>query len=138
MEAPHYKEEAYLKAHGIRPTAVRIRIWRVLSHKTQTFSLYDVEEMLPEMDKSSIFRTLRLFTEHQLLHQIDDGTGSAKYCLCRCEEQGHINHIHFNCILCGKTYCLEHEAIPHVNLPEGYEMQEVEYLVKGVCPQCRR
>lgn len=135
MEA-HTAEE-HLQEHGVRPTAVRILVWRKICRKKQTFSLSDVEEMLPEMDRSSIFRALRLFKEKQLLHELDDGTGSCKYCLCRCEEDDHLNHVHFNCIKCGKTYCLEHETIPRVQLPEGFEMREAEYIIKGLCPECR-
>lgn len=131
-----HSEEKHLQEHGIRPTAVRILVWRVIRRKTQTFSLSDVEELLPEMDRSSIFRTLRLFAESKLLHEINDGTGSCKYCLCRCEERGHLNHVHFNCIKCNKTYCLENNIIPHVELPEGYVMHEAEYVIKGICADC--
>lgn len=136
MKESHTEEE-HLQKHGIRPTSVRILVWRAISKKTQTFSLSDVECMLPEMDRSSIFRALRLFSENQLLHEIDDGSGSCKYCLCRCQEHSHhLNHIHFSCIKCGKTYCLEHTIIPQVELPEGFEMREAEYVIKGICPNC--
>jgi len=56
--------------------------------------------------------------------------------VCRCEDNHHINHIHFNCRVCGKTYCLEDYAIPVVTMPEGFKMEEAEYVVKGVCPSC--
>lgn len=136
--------EQYLQAHGIRPTAVRILVWRKVSRKHQAFTLSDIEEMLPEMDRSSIFRALRLFTEQKLLHEIDDGSGSCKYCLCRCHEHDdekdthiHRGHVHFSCQRCGKTFCLEDQPIPQVNLPHGFVMEESEYIIKGVCPDCR-
>ena len=84
----------------------------------------------------SIFRALKLFTEHHLLHMIDDGTGQQKYCLCRCENGEHLNHIHFTCTKCGRTYCLEDYVIPTVEMPKGFVMEDVEYVVKGICAQC--
>ena len=134
----NHSEEKHLLEHGIRPTSVRILVWRAISKKMQAFCLSDVEDMLPEMDRSSIFRALRLFTENQLLHEIDDGSGTCKYCLCRCEGNNHhLNHVHFSCTKCGKTYCLENNIIPTVELPEGFEMVEAEYIIKGICPNCR-
>ena len=128
-------EEA-LHQHHIRPTAVRDLIYQTIQYRSEAFSLSDVEEWLPEMDRSSIFRTLRLFTEQQILHEIDDGSGIGKYCMCRCENSHHLNHVHFACTRCGKTYCLEDHTIPLVALPDGFHMQDVEYIIKGVCPKC--
>ena len=123
--------------HGVKPTAVRILVWEQAARQQETFTLSDMEGWMPHMDRSSIFRALRLFTEHQLLHEIDDGTGQQKYCVCRCESSHHLNHVHFACTRCGRTYCLEDHTIPLVTLPEGFETHEVEYIVKGHCHKCR-
>ena len=128
--------EQYLDSHGIRPTAVRILVWDCVSAQSETFSMADMEHLMPHMDRSSIFRALRLFAEHHLLHTIDDGTGQQKYCVCRCKHSSHINHVHFTCLKCGKTYCLEDYTIPIVPLPEGFVMEDAEYIIKGVCERC--
>lgn len=128
--------EEHLLHHGVRPTAVRELVWKEVSQHASTFTLNDLEQAMPTMDRSSIFRTLRLFCEHHLLHEIDDGSGYQKYCLCRCDDENHLNHIHFTCTNCGKTFCLEQYSIPLVQLPEGFEVADVEYVVKGLCPQC--
>ena len=130
--------EETLHQHHIRPTAVRDLIFQAIQYRSEAFSLSDVEEWLPEMDRSSIFRTLRLFTEQQILHEIDDGSGIGKYCVCRCENSQHLNHVHFACTQCGKTYCLEDHTIPLVVLPDGFHMQDVEYIIKGICPKCTK
>ena len=128
--------EKLLTHHNIRVTAVRLLVLKAIMYKSETFSLLDVEGWLPDMDRSSIFRTLRLFVEAHILHEIDDGSGQCKYCVCRCEGQDHLNHIHFACTNCGKTYCLEDTSIPKVSLPEGFFPYDFEYIVKGVCPKC--
>lgn len=133
METP----EQHLQEHGVKPTSVRILVWKKAAQQSETFSLSDMERWMPHMDRSSIFRALRLFVEHHLLHEIDDGTGHQKYCVCRCDDDHHVNHIHFTCTRCGHTYCLEDYSIPHVDLPHGFQMEEAEYIIKGVCPDCR-
>ena len=128
--------EHHLEMHGVRPTAVRILVWQIATQQSETFSLADMERWMPHTERSSIFRALKLFADHHLLHTIDDGSGIQKYCVCRCENHNHINHIHFSCQKCGKTYCLEDYTIPIVELPEGFTMNEAEYIVKGICKIC--
>ena len=107
---------------------------------TDTFSLSDLEEVLDTVDKSTIFRTLEVFAEHHVIHETEDGSGARKYCVC---HSGHVcgpeeMHCHFYCESCHKTFCLDHTHIPPEKVPEGYELHEVEYLLKGLCPECRK
>ena len=80
-------------SHNIRPTAVRQLVWREIQHIDYAFSLADVEDLLPTVDRSSIFRTLTLFEEHDLLHGFEDGSGHRKFCLCLDHDE-HGNHHH--------------------------------------------
>lgn len=129
--------EHELIEHGIRPTAVRILVLRSIMEMDGAFCLSDIEADIPSLDRSSIFRALRLFTENHLLHEIDDGSGSCKYCLCRCENHDHhLQHVHFTCTKCGKTFCLTEQIIPAITLPDGFIAEEAEYVVKGICPEC--
>ena len=130
--------ENFLSEHGIRPTAVRILVWDMVARNHETFTLADMERSMPHMDRSSIFRALRLFAEHHLLHEVNDASGVKKYCVCRCTDHHHINHIHFSCIKCGKTFCLEEYSIPLVNLPENFIINDAEYIISGVCPKCNK
>ena len=132
-------EAEELAEHGIRPTSVRILVMRAIMQRKGVFCLYDIEADVPTLDRSSIFRALRLFTQHHLLHEIDDGSGFCKYCLCQCKDHNHhLNHVHFTCTKCGKTFCIEEQKIPVVTLPEGFVQEEAEYVIKGICPDCKR
>lgn len=134
----HSAEETFAE-HGIRMTAVRKLVWRAIHNFTHdAFSLLDIEAKMPHMDRSSIFRALRLFSEHHLLHEIDDGSGFQKYCLCRCDNGVHMGHVHFTCTECGHTFCLEDIAIPQISIPEEFEVEEMEFVVKGKCNKCRK
>lgn len=132
--------EEELKRAGIRVTAVRLMIWRTIRQKMkEAFSLADMEALLVSVDKSTLFRTLVLLSENGLLHTIDDGSGSLKYCLCRCpDHHHHLGHVHLTCVVCHKTWCLEDISIPSVEIPQGFRMQEAQYLVKAVCPKCQK
>ena len=132
-------EAEELTEHAIRPTSVRILVMRAIMQRKGAFCLYDIEADVPTLDRSSIFRALRLFTQHHLLHEIDDGSGFCKYCLCQCKDHNHhLNHVHFTCTKCGKTFCIEEQKIPVVTLPEGFVQEEAEYVIKGICPDCKR
>lgn len=125
---------------GIRPTSTRILVYEAIAEEKNTFSLGDLEERLPSIDKSGLFRTLTLFHDHRLIHSVDDGSGSLKYCFChnhgncRKEEE----HCHFYCEECRKTYCLDQDLIPHVDLPEGFIPRKINYIVKGICANCAK
>lgn len=127
-----------LDRHGVRPTSVRILAYKVMQEFQDTFSLADLETALETVDKSSISRTLNIFVEHHLLHKIEDGDGVTQYCLCHndhvCEAEE--LHCHFYCEKCHKTYCLDKIHIPVVQCPEGYELRQIDYLLKGLCPHC--
>ena len=134
----HQAIEQQLIEHQVRPTAVRIVVWAALAERTQPFTLKDVEGWLPYMDRSSIFRTLRLLAAQQLLHEIDDGSGVGKYCVCHCPAHRHVSHVHFLCTQCQRTECLPQVEVPHLPMPAGYRAIEAEHLVKGICPKCSR
>jgi len=126
--------ENILIDNNIRPTAVRILVWKAIKDLNYAFSLQDVEDLLPDMDRSSIFRALRLFADNDMLHDLDDGSGHQKYCI---HSGGHhhedCHHVHFYCLDCGKTYCIKQEHIPDVQLPEGFEVESVSYIIRGRC-----
>lgn len=132
--------EKKLKEAGIRITAIRLLIWRTICERMhEAFSLADVESALLSVDKSTLFRALVLFTEHGLLHTINDGSGSQKYCVCHMEDKNHHHgHVHITCTVCHKTWCLENIPIPSVGIPPGFEMIESEYVIKAICPKCQK
>ncbi len=133
-------DEQSLENAGIRVTANRLLIWRKVRHDFQgAFSLANLEEALPTLDRSTIFRTLTLLSEAHLLHDIDDGSGSQKYCVCHHDDTRQcLGHVHLTCRICHRTFCLTNIKIPQVELPEGFVAEETEYVVKGLCPDCAR
>ena len=46
-------------------------------------------------------------------------------------------HIHFFCEQCHRTFCLRETPLPTLTLPADYLVQQVQLIVKGICPACR-
>lgn len=127
-----------LQHRGIRPTAMRILILSQMMRGDETVSLPDLERFMPTVDKSTISRTLSLFLLHKLIHAVDDGSGSLKYAICSddCDCTVEEEHTHFCCEHCHRTFCLKHISVPIVALPEGFTLSSVNYVLKGLCPEC--
>lgn len=130
--------EGLLEQHGIKLTANRILIAKIMSKLDYPISMKELETMLLTMDKSSIFRTLSLFKSHHLVHQMEDGNDIVRYELCHShsEEEDEDIHVHFYCEHCHRTFCLNEISVPQVNLPVGYRQTAVNYMIKGICPDC--
>ena len=131
--------EMLLASHDIKPTANRIVVARTLAAAERPMSLSELEYKILSIDKSGIFRTLSLFREHHLVHVLEVGGDGVRYELCRCHDGHHEDddqHVHFYCERCHRTFCLADTPIPTVTLPQGYELQSINYMVKGLCPEC--
>lgn len=133
--------ENILELKGVKPTSNRILVMRELMKATHPVSLADLEISLGfSMDKASIFRVLELFTQHDVVHVIEDGSRSLKYELCH--NDGHHTiadqHVHFYCEQCKKTFCFEDVPVPMVDMPDGFRPRSVNYVIKGICPNCAK
>lgn len=138
----HNEIEERLLLHDIKPTATRMLVFKALLEAEDAMSLSDLEDTLGTVDKSTIFRSLTAFSQHHLVHEIDDGSGSVKYEPC-CHDHNHDGvgdndqHTHFFCTECQHTYCLKGISAPVVDLPDGFEVERINYVLKGICPSCQ-
>ena len=131
--------ETLLRDFKLRATPNREEILHLFLLKNYALSHGDIErEINNSLDRVTVYRTLKTFLDKGLIHKVLDDEGSLKYALCReaCKVAGHHHdHVHFKCTKCGLTSCLNVE-VPEVQLPKGYEPQEVNLLIQGVCERC--
>ncbi len=125
---------------GVKPTANRILVLRAMLTAQYPVSLPEMVQTLSTMDKSSIFRVLSVFQQHHVVHSIEDGSGVLKYEVCGGADGCTLSdmHTHFHCEVCRRTFCFKAIHIPPIELPEGFSMESVNYLVKGVCSDCAK
>ena len=131
--------ENTLESKGIRPTAMRLLVLDYLLQQTAAVSLNDLETYFHRSDRVTLYRTLKTFGEKGLVHKIEDGSGSVKYARCvdDCLTHAHHDlHVHFNCKVCGGTFCLPKSRIPEIPLPEKFQAEEINLVMKGVCGDC--
>ncbi len=136
-----------LEAAGIKPTANRVLVLRALIAARSPMSLVELETELQTVDRSSILRVLTLFLEQKMLHKIEDGRGIEKYEICHgcCGAAGHGHsdasgdqHPHFYCERCNRVFCFEQLSIPEMPLPDAFEVTSVNFMFKGICPDCKK
>lgn len=129
-----------LKEAGIKPTSNRILVLRTVTTVERPLSLKELEYELRTLEKSSIFRVLSLFVKHHVLHTIEDGNGIVRYEICNAKNTCHDDdiHAHFFCEICHKVYCLNSIHMPHVDLPNGFTLHSMNYMFKGICPDCQK
>jgi Fur family ferric uptake transcriptional regulator len=128
-----------LKNFRLRSTPTRQEILHLFLKKDYALSHSDIEsEIADDIDRVTVYRTLKTFFDRGLIHKVLDDGGSLKYALCTdtCSASGHSHeHVHFKCVECGQTNCLDVD-IPTVKLPKGYQAKEVNLLIQGKCPNC--
>ncbi len=129
-----------LESHAIKPTSNRIVVLKALAASEHPSSMSDLERQIVSIDKSGIFRALRLFSDHHLVHTIEDGDGGVRYelCLSHSSDTDDDQHVHFFCERCHKVYCLYDIPVPLVAVPRGFSLHAVNYLLKGICEECER
>lgn len=131
--------EKTLENNGIRPTAMRILIYKFMAKKEVAIALTDIENAFVKAERTTLYRTLKTFEDKGIVHHIDDGTGISKYALCEqgcnCELDQDL-HLHFHCSNCDKTVCLTDHKIPHINLPDGYIAEDANLVITGICEKC--
>jgi len=131
--------EKLLAEKTVRPTAMRMLIYKYMAEKEIAVALTDIENAFAKSDRTTLYRTLKTFEENGIVHQIDDGTNISKYALCEpgcnCELEQDL-HLHFHCVNCDETVCLTEHKIPHINLPEGYIPEDANLIIKGICEKC--
>lgn len=129
-----------LEKHGIKPTANRVLIAESLAGERNPLSMADMEKKIQTIDKSGIFRTLMLFKAHHLVHAFENGDGQVDYELCTSHgiDDDEDMHVHFYCESCHRTFCFYDTPIPSVDVPDGFQPDNVNYMIKGLCPDCAR
>ena len=136
----HNSPDEVLNNAGIKPTPNRILVIRSLLAAESPLSLVELEKDLKTLDRSSISRVLALLLEHGAVHAMEDGKGITKYEICHCAHHCSAAdmHVHFYCEKCEKVFCFEDINAPCIKLPDEFLVSSVNYMLKGICPDCRK
>ncbi len=129
-----------LKRNGLSITEGRKLILEIFLQSMGALSHADIEKSASvSLDRVTIYRTLQTFVDSGIIHQIPTTDNTILYALCKdsCEAgHHHDNHVHFICMECEKTICMDEVIVPKVQLPKGFEPVNAAMVVKGMCSDC--
>lgn len=129
-----------LKNNNLRLTDCRKEVIAMFLEQHHAVSQPDLEGKLSQYDRVTIYRTLSTFLNKGLIHKVLDDSGLTKYALCagQCTEHHHADeHVHFKCIKCENTVCIDALSVPAITLPDGFTYLDANFLVRGICKLCQ-
>jgi len=131
-----------LRRNSLSVTDSRKKILNLFLNVQGALAHGDIERKAGEkFDRVTVYRTLQTFVEKGIIHTIPTTDNSVRYALCKdnCSEgHHHDNHVHFICIQCGTTLCMEDVVVPEIKMKKGFSINEIEVVVKGICLDCQQ
>lgn len=123
-----------------RNSTTKSEIITLLEKRNTALTHKDFQDFFDNsIDRVTIYRALDRLVEEEKIHRIANLDGGVQYALCKtCNhviEDHHHDHVHFSCLRCKKTTCIEN-CSPKIELPENYSIQEKQILIMGICPNC--
>lgn len=133
--------EELLEKHHLKKTGPRLKVLSMLSAKKVATSQPEMEQVMDDIDRVTLYRILSAFEEKGIIHKVFDLKGTANYAMCgsECgERRHHDEHLHFNCTACKSVYCLDDLHLPLITLPNGFKQESFTLYAKGLCPKCSK
>ena len=130
-----------LRERGFRMTPQREMVLAVL-HEVEDFATAEalhsrVQERSPVVDISTVYRTLELLEDFQMVAHIDGQDGQRHYELLGI----HGLHHHLRCRICGKIAPLAHKEtqplMKHLEDAYGFTVEPESWTFSGLCAVCR-
>lgn len=126
-----------LKAKGIKPSVIRIKVLQYLLenrvHPDADSIFRYISREIPTLSKTSIYNTLKLFADKQVVLELRGDNGEVRY-------DGYTHrHAHFMCVRCEKIYdiSLGCRTCKTPDLKDFKVLEESVYL-KGICSNCNK
>jgi Fur family ferric uptake transcriptional regulator len=129
-----------LRDHGYRLTSPRWLVWSVLraaeDHLTAEEIASQVNEANPTVNRSSVYRSLAVFEELDLVRKSHLGIDeSARWEIAHTDDTFHL--------VCGNCGSVDHhvgELVEHIRSHlgrhHGFSADSVDLVVTGICPDC--
>lgn len=130
-----------LHARGLRVTPQREWVLSAL-HDIDGFAtaeeLYTrVQALHSDLDRATLYRTLDLLAEFNLVSVLDSGEGQRRYELLGV----HGLHHHLHCTRCAKVISVPHAEfqplLAHLQEVYGFTVAATSWTFSGLCHECR-
>lgn len=135
-----------LRKHGLKVTSQRLLVLGILvsypdRHLTAE-EIYDLaREASPEIGLATIYRTVQVLLELQVINKVTFGDGYTRYELNGEESISGHRHHHAICTGCGKVYSLDTDMLDMLERQVmdtiGFQVSDHEVKLYGLCRDCR-
>ncbi len=128
----------FLRDKGLRATAPRLAVLRVLSVAKNPLSYTQVLQHLGQMDwdPATIYRNLVKLRDAGVASVVSRAEGIDRYALAGAQADGP-HHPHFLCEDCGRVACLpELTASISMDGPWAASIEKATVQLRGECPDC--
>lgn len=124
-----------LRTYGVSETAIRKEVLYLLWGDGVALTQKEIEAGLSSsLDRVTLYRNLKLFTEKGLLHKIVINEDTHKYKLAGSFRRS--DHAHFYCTRCRKLLCMPDVDVDAGGLPPGFQVFSTRLVIEGVCSNC--
>lgn len=123
-----------IRAAGIQPSMQRMAILEMLAAERCHPSAEEIYNRLlpsiPTLSRTTVYNTLHLMAEKNLVHEIEIEPGVTRYDLAIRAPHGH-----FLCRVCGRIFDIALTVSPD-DVPGGFVADTVDVFCRGLCPEC--
>jgi Fur family ferric uptake transcriptional regulator len=135
-----------LRNQGLKVTQQRLLVLQTLAAQSgRHMTAEDIYELIrgnyPEIGLATVYRTLQLLLEMQLVDRINLDDGCVRY------EIGHLfegdtkhNHHHLICRVCGRVLPFEDDLLEeledHIETDTGFHVLDHQLKFYGLCKEC--
>ena len=149
MSISQEKFKEMLKEKGLKVTNQRLLVLQVLAeHGDEHLTAEDIFELVkedyPEIGLATIYRTVQLLLDMQLVDRImlDDGCVRYEIGDFLDEQEGHRHHHHhLICTECGSVSAFRDDLLEdleaYIEKETGFQVTDHELKFYGVCKKCR-
>lgn len=125
-----------LKKLSIYNTKPRVLILNMFLDAKTTLDYLTLKKYIgKEIDRGTIYRTLYLFLEKNLLYTIPSEDGIIHYAL-QLNKSITKRRVHFVCSKCKKIINLPDSSMPEIKISERLKVENIDVLLSGICDEC--
>ena len=123
-----------LKKHKINRTPSREKIVNIIQQKGP-LTQNELKKLADfRLNRTTIFRCLRLFINKGIIIRLQDNDGVHKYFL---NNEKQTDYVHFKCSRCNTLYPLFKTVIKYHSLPKGFIVTKRNLFIVGICKKCK-
>ncbi|MEI6866013.1 transcriptional repressor [Flavicella sp.] len=128
-----------LKSNQLSVTPFRKEVLSIIYNHKEAVPLSVFEQELKNYNRITLYRTLKVFLEKKIIHEIAMSGQDTHYAICKedCSTIKHEHqHLHFKCKKCKTITCVSLTKFPKIELPL-YQIDQLELQATGLCNSCQ-